>query len=294
MNPKDPRYGRFVGGTAVVPLVGREVPIIADEHVDIGFGTGALKITPGHDPDDWEIGLRHGLPSISVIGLDGVMTAEAGEFAGQTSTEARAAVLARLEEEGLFVKADDYDHSVGTCYRCGTVIEPLLSLQWFMDMKRLVQPAIKVVEDGRVRFTPRALGRGLPRLDDGHPALVHQPPALVGAPHPGLRLRAVRAPDGGGRAAAGLRQVRRDRPARRGRAGHLVQLGPVAVRHAGLAGGDGEARGLLSHLGALHGTGHHLPVGGPHDHDGHGVPGRHALSATSSSIPPCWRPTAGA
>ena len=85
VNPKDPRYGRFVGGTAVVPLVGREVPIIADEHVDIGFGTGALKITPGHDPDDWEIGLRHGLPSVSVIGLDGLMTAEAGEFAGLTA-----------------------------------------------------------------------------------------------------------------------------------------------------------------------------------------------------------------
>jgi valyl-tRNA synthetase len=154
VNPKDPRYARFVGRTALVPLAGREVPIIADEHVDIGFGTGALKITPGHDPDDWEIGLRHGLPSLSVIGLDGVMTVEAGEFAGMTTAEARAAVLSRLEEEGLFVKADDYDHSVGTCYRCGTVIEPLLSLQWFMDMKRLVQPAIKVVEEGRVRFTP--------------------------------------------------------------------------------------------------------------------------------------------
>ncbi|MBN1630352.1 MAG: class I tRNA ligase family protein, partial [Thermoleophilia bacterium] len=137
VNPKDPRYGRFVGQMAVVPLVGREVPIIADEHVDIEFGTGALKITPGHDPDDWEIGMRHGLPSVSVIGLDGFMTAEAGEFAGLSTADAREAVIARLEEEGLFVRADDYDHAVSTCYRCGTTIEPLLSLQWFMDMKRL-------------------------------------------------------------------------------------------------------------------------------------------------------------
>jgi valyl-tRNA synthetase len=158
VNPKDPRYGRFVGGSAVVPLVGREVPIIADEHVDIGFGTGALKITPGHDPDDWEIGLRHGLPSVTVIGLDGLMTAEAGEFAGLSTSEARSAILERLEQEGLFVKAEDYEHAVSTCYRCGTTIEPLLSLQWFMNMKRLAQPAIAAVEDGLVRFVPGRWG----------------------------------------------------------------------------------------------------------------------------------------
>ncbi len=158
VNPKDPRYGKFVGGRIVVPLVGREVPVIADEHVDIEFGTGALKITPGHDPDDWEIGLRHGLPNISVIGLDGLMNAEAGDLEGMPAEEAREIVVQRLEEQGLFVKADDYSHAVGTCYRCGTVIEPLLSLQWFMDMKRLVQPAIAVVEDGRVRFVPDRWG----------------------------------------------------------------------------------------------------------------------------------------
>ncbi len=158
VNPKDPRYGRLVGKTAVVPLVGREVPIIADEHVDITFGTGALKITPGHDPDDWEIGLRHGLPSVSVIDTDGLMNAEAGEFVGLTVAEARTAVAERLERDGLFVKAEDHNHAVGTCYRCGTTIEPLLSLQWFMDMKRLVEPAIAAVEDGRVRFVPARWG----------------------------------------------------------------------------------------------------------------------------------------
>ena len=158
VNAKDPRYGRFVGGTAVVPLVGREVPVIADDHVDIGFGTGALKITPGHDPDDWEIGLRHGLPSVTVIGLDGLMTEEAGEFAGLTTAEARTAVLERLQQEGLFVKAEDYDHAVSICYRCGTTIEPLLSLQWFMSMERLAPPAIAAVEDARVRFVPDRWG----------------------------------------------------------------------------------------------------------------------------------------
>ncbi len=158
VNPKDPRYGKFVGGRVVVPFVGREVPIIADEHVDIEFGTGALKITPGHDPDDWEIGMRHKLPSVSVIGPDGIMTAEAGEFVGMTAGDARDAVLRRLEEEGLFVKADDYSHAVGTCYRCGTTIEPLLSRQWFMKMDRLAPPAIKAVEDGRVRFVPERWG----------------------------------------------------------------------------------------------------------------------------------------
>ena len=158
VNPKDPRYGRFVGHYAVVPLVGREVPIIADEHVDVDFGTGALKITPGHDPDDWEIGLRHELPSVSVIGPDGLMNEEAGEFVGMTALDAREAVVERLKELDLFVKAEEHGHAVGTCYRCGTTIEPLLSLQWFMDMKRLVRPAIQAVEDGRVRFVPSRWG----------------------------------------------------------------------------------------------------------------------------------------
>ena len=158
VNPKDPRYGGYVGKKALVPLVDREVPIIADEYVDIAFGTGALKITPGHDPNDWEIGRRHGLAAISVITQDGRMNEEAGEFQGMSMEEARAAVLEQLDERGLFVRADDYSHSVGTCYRCGTVIEPLLSLQWFMDMTRLAEPAIECVEDGRVSFVPERWG----------------------------------------------------------------------------------------------------------------------------------------
>ena len=144
---------------AVVPLVGREVPIIADEHVDIEFGTGALKITPGHDPDDWEIG--HAPRSAQRVGHRAGRPHDrrGGRVRGHDRAARPAtAVVERLEEEGLFVKADDYNHAVGTCYRCGTTIEPLLSLQWFMDMKRLVQPAIEAVEDGRVRFVPERWG----------------------------------------------------------------------------------------------------------------------------------------
>ena len=158
VNPNDPRYAHLVGGLVRVPLTGRDVPIIADDHVDLEFGTGALKITPGHDPNDWEIGRRHGLPALSLIDFDGRMNADAGEFAGMPVDEARSAVVGRLEQEGLFVRADDYSHSVGTCYRCGTVIEPLLSLQWFMNMKRLAEPAIACVEEGRVRFVPDRWG----------------------------------------------------------------------------------------------------------------------------------------
>jgi valyl-tRNA synthetase len=158
VNPDDPRYGNLVGRRARVPLTDRDVPIIADDHVDPEFGTGALKITPGHDPNDWEIGQRHDLPVLSVIDFDGRMSADAGQFAGMPIDEARSALVGRLEQEGLFVRADDYPHSVGTCYRCGTVIEPLLSLQWFMNMKRLAEPAIACVEEGRVRFVPERWG----------------------------------------------------------------------------------------------------------------------------------------
>ncbi|MHB9148564.1 MAG: valine--tRNA ligase [Thermoleophilia bacterium] len=154
VNSEDPRYARYVGMKALVPLVDREVPIIADQHVDPEFGTGALKITPGHDPNDAEIARRHGLPGISVIDSAGHLNEQTGEFAGRDAEEARPAIVARLTELGLFERSEDYLHSVGTCYRCGTVIQPLLSLQWFMDMKRLAVPAIECVEDGRIDFVP--------------------------------------------------------------------------------------------------------------------------------------------
>ena len=155
VNPADERYTRLVGEDAVLPLVGRRLPIVADEYVKTDFGTGALKITPGHDPNDFEIGRRHGLDEITVIGEDGRMSADAGErFAGLTAQEARREVVAALREEGLVSGTQPYSHDVPHSQRSGERIEPLISLQWFCDMKALAEPAIAAARDGRLRFHP--------------------------------------------------------------------------------------------------------------------------------------------
>jgi valyl-tRNA synthetase len=155
VNPNDSRYFHLIGEAAILPIVGRRLPVIADEYVDPEFGTGALKITPGHDPNDFEIGRRHGLPEISVIGEDGLMNEEAGErFAGLSVTDARAAVVAELEVLGAISKREPYVHSVGHSHRSGAPIEPLISLQWFCRMDELARPAIEVVESDRVRIVP--------------------------------------------------------------------------------------------------------------------------------------------
>jgi valyl-tRNA synthetase len=155
VNPNDDRYTRLVGKTALLPLVGRRLQIIADEHVDPEFGTGALKITPGHDPNDFEIGRRHGLEEISVIGEDGRMTTAAGErFAGLSVAEAREAVVEALDEIGAIAHREPYTHSVGHSHRSGQPIEPLISLQWFCRMDELAGPAIEAVESDRVRIVP--------------------------------------------------------------------------------------------------------------------------------------------
>ena len=155
VNPGDERYGDLVGQHCVLPLVGRRLPIIADEHVDIEFGTGALKITPGHDPNDFEIGRKHGLEEIGVIGPDGRMTEDAGErFAGLTAAEAQEAVVAALREEGVLREEEAYVHSVPFSHRSGERIEPLISLQWFCRMDELAKPAIEVVERDEVRIAP--------------------------------------------------------------------------------------------------------------------------------------------
>jgi valyl-tRNA synthetase len=160
VNPRDQRYRELVGHEAILPLVGRRLPIIADEHVDPGFGTGALKITPGHDPNDFEIGRRHGLEQITVIGEDGRMVAPAPErFRGMTALEARAAVLAELRELGLLRRSEPYTHTVPYSHRSGERIEPLISLQWFMRMDELAAPAIEAVRTGRVRFHPERFAR---------------------------------------------------------------------------------------------------------------------------------------
>ncbi|MGH2833230.1 MAG: valine--tRNA ligase [Solirubrobacteraceae bacterium] len=155
VHPDDERYRDLIGRTAILPLVGRHLPIIADEYVKMDFGTGQLKITPAHDPNDFEIGLRHELDQISVIGEDGRMTAEAGErFAGLTVMQAREAVVAELEREGRLIAGEAYEHEVPYSHRSGERIEPLVSLQWFMKMDALAEPAIQAVLDGRVRITP--------------------------------------------------------------------------------------------------------------------------------------------
>jgi valyl-tRNA synthetase len=155
VHPEDERYHWLIGETAILPLVGRKLKIIADEYVRPEFGTGALKITPGHDPNDFEIGRRHGLAQISVIGEDGRMTAAAGErFADLTVAEARRAVVDELRDQGLVARAEEYPHMVPFSHRSGERIEPLVSLQWFMRMDELAQPAIDAVKDGRVKFAP--------------------------------------------------------------------------------------------------------------------------------------------
>jgi valyl-tRNA synthetase len=155
VHPDDDRYRHLVGGTAIVPIVGREVPIIADEYVKTDFGTGALKITPGHDPNDFEIGRRHGLEELSVIGFDGRMNDAAGEFAGLPVAEARQRVIDRLFDEQLLVGEQPYEHEVGHCDRSGDRIEPLISLQWFMEMQSLAAAANAEVRAGRARFIPK-------------------------------------------------------------------------------------------------------------------------------------------
>jgi valyl-tRNA synthetase len=155
VNPSDERYTRLIGEAAILPLVGRRLPIIADDYVDPEFGTGALKITPGHDPNDFEIGRSHGLDEISVIGEDGLMTDAAGErFAGMEVEDARDAVVAALREQGSISGTQPYVHDVPHSQRSGRRIEPLISLQWFCDMKGLAEPAIAAAEDGSLRFHP--------------------------------------------------------------------------------------------------------------------------------------------
>ncbi len=154
VNPDDERYAHLVGRTAILPIIGRELPVIADEFVDPEFGTGVVKVTPAHDPNDYEAGLRHELERVEVIGRDGRMTARAGDFAGQDRFEARKNVAARLEEQGNLVGKKEHLHAVGHCDRCDTIIEPLVSLQWFVRMKPLAEPALAAVEDGRIRFIP--------------------------------------------------------------------------------------------------------------------------------------------
>ncbi len=154
VHPEDERYTHLIGKMLKLPMTDREIPIIADEYVEKDFGTGCVKITPCHDPNDFEVGTRHDLPMIFAIDEDGKITEAGGKFKGLDRYEARKALVADLEAEGYLVKTEKHSHNVAHCYRCGTVIEPLASKQWFVKMKPLAEPAIKVVKDGDIRYIP--------------------------------------------------------------------------------------------------------------------------------------------
>ncbi len=154
VNPNDERYAKYIGKKVILPLTNREIPVIGDEYVDMEFGTGALKITPAHDPNDFQIGKRHNLDTVIAIDSRGMMSEAAGDLKGLTREEARVKTMERLEKEGYLTKKEDYVHSVGHCYRCKTAIEPYISTQWFVKMKPLAEPAIDAVKSGKIRFTP--------------------------------------------------------------------------------------------------------------------------------------------
>ena len=154
VNPNDERYKNIIGKTLVIPLIGREIPVVADEYVEMDFGTGVVKITPAHDPNDFEVGKRHNLPIINVMTLDAKITEDYPAYAGMDRYEARRAIVADLEKEGYLIKVEDYSHNVGTCYRCGTTVEPRVSLQWFVKMEDLAKPAIKAVREKDIKFVP--------------------------------------------------------------------------------------------------------------------------------------------
>ncbi len=154
VNPKDERYAHLIGKTLILPLVGREIPVVADEYVEMEFGTGVVKITPAHDPNDFEVGMRHDLPLENMLTDDAKITENYPKYAGMDRYEARKAIVKDLEEGGFLVKIEPIKHNVGTCYRCGTTIEPRASLQWFVSMKPLAEPAIEAVKTGDIRFVP--------------------------------------------------------------------------------------------------------------------------------------------
>ena len=154
VNPEDEKFKHLIGKTCILPIMNREIPIVGDEYCEIGFGTGAVKMTPAHDPNDFEVGLRHNLEVIRVIADDGTINENGGPYNGMDRYECRNAIVKDLEEQGYLVKVEPYSHNVGCCYRCGTVVEPLTSPQWFVKMAPLAKEAINVVKDGRIKFVP--------------------------------------------------------------------------------------------------------------------------------------------
>ena len=190
VNPKDNRYKNIIGQKVKLPLTDREIEIIADEHADPEYGTGVVKITPAHDPNDYEVGQRHDLEMITVIGFDGKMTADAGaNYEGLTTAEARKKVLADLEEQGLLRGEENIVHSVGHCYKCDTVIEPLLKEQWFVNVEPLAKRAIEALEGKQDQIPPREQKARPHQLPQEPQGLEHFTPDSMGHSYPSLPER---------------------------------------------------------------------------------------------------------
>jgi len=159
VNPEGEKFKHLIGKTCILPIMNREIPIVGDEYCEIGFGTGAVKMTPAHDPNDFEVGLRHNLEVIRVLNDDGTVNENGGKYQGMDRYECRKAIVADLEAEGYLVKTEPYSHNVGTCYRCHNDVEPLISAQWFVKMKPLAVEAIRVVKDGTIKFVPERFSK---------------------------------------------------------------------------------------------------------------------------------------
>ncbi len=159
VNPEDEKFKHLIGKTCILPIMNREIPIVGDEYCEIGFGTGAVKMTPAHDPNDFEVGLRHNLEVIRVLNDDGTVNENGGKYQGMDRYECRKAIVADLEAEGYLVKTEPYSHNVGTCYRCHNDVEPLISAQWFVRIKPLAEEAIRVIKDGTIRFVPERFSK---------------------------------------------------------------------------------------------------------------------------------------
>ena len=159
VNPEDEKFKHLIGKTCILPVMNREIPIVGDEYCEIGFGTGAVKMTPAHDPNDFEVGLRHNLEVIRVLNDDGTVNENGGKYCGMDRYECRKAIVADLEAEGYLVKTEPYSHNVGTCYRCHNDVEPLISAQWFVKMKPLAEEAIRIIKDGTIKFVPERFSK---------------------------------------------------------------------------------------------------------------------------------------
>ncbi len=242
VNPEDERYTHLVGKTLILPLMDREIPVVADDYVEKDFGTGCVKITPSHDPNDFEVAQRHELEQILILDGDARINENGGKYKGLDRYEARAAVLSDLESLGLLVKTEAHAHNVGQCYRCSTTVEPLTSAQWFVKMKPLAQPAVKAVKDGQIRFIPERFEKTyLNWMDNVHDWCIsrqlwwgHRIPAFTCADCGHVMIKKVDP-------TVCEKCGREAHFSGRGCAGHLVFLRAVAFFNHGLAGKDERA-----------------------------------------------------